>query len=74
MFVCMKVTDTLELDYRHLWAAMWVLAIEPGSSERVASAPSHWALSPTPLKQVLYTPPQWLYVTFRTAVELSSYL
>jgi hypothetical protein len=36
--VCVKVSNHLELDYRLLSAAMWVLGIEPVSSGRAASA------------------------------------
>lgn len=28
--------------YRHLWAAKWILGLEPGSSERVAGALNDW--------------------------------
>jgi hypothetical protein len=33
---------------RQLLAAMWVVEIEPRSSENVASAINYWAISPTP--------------------------
>ena len=35
--------------YRQLWAAMWMLGIEPWSSGRAASALSCWAISPARL-------------------------
>ena len=34
--------------YRQVWAAIWVLGLEPGSSGRAASALNHWAISPAP--------------------------
>lgn len=34
--------------YRQLWAAMWVLRFEPGSSEKEVSVPNLWAISPAP--------------------------
>ena len=36
-----KVLDPWNWNYGHLLAAMWVLGIEPRSSERAASAVSH---------------------------------
>ena len=41
--------------YTQLWAAMWLLEIEPGSSRRVASALNHWAISPTPWDFFLFS-------------------
>lgn len=35
-----------DFNYRQVWAAMWLLGIEPGSSERVASVLISWATSP----------------------------
>ena len=34
--------------FRQLWAAMWVLGIESGSSGRAVSALNRWAISPAP--------------------------
>lgn len=41
--------------YRQLWAAMWVLRFEPGSSEKEVSVPNHWAISPAPRAGILKT-------------------
>jgi hypothetical protein len=38
MYICMKASDLLELE---LWAAMWLLEIEPRSFGRAASAVNH---------------------------------
>lgn len=34
--------------YRWLWAALWVLGIELGSSERAVRVPNSWVISPAP--------------------------
>ena len=45
--VCMSVWRCqIPWNWRQLWAAMWVLGIEPRSSGRTASALNHWADSP----------------------------
>ena len=48
---------------RWLWAATWVLGVEPGASLR-ASALNHWAISPVLISRLLRNPhadlfPQW---------------
>ena len=41
-----KALESLEMTFRHLWAGLGVLGIEPGSSERAASVCNHWDISP----------------------------
>jgi hypothetical protein len=48
MCVCVRVSDPVELCYRQLSAAIWVLGIESRSSRRTARALKHQAMSPTP--------------------------
>jgi hypothetical protein len=45
------VLDPLDWSYRHLWAAMWVLGLEPWSSGEAASA-NFWANLPA-LQRIL---------------------
>jgi hypothetical protein len=48
-FVCMLVWGYQKLwnwSYWRLWAAMWLLGVEPRSSGRTASALNHWATFP----------------------------
>ena len=39
--------------WRQLWAAMWVLELNPGSLEEAVSALNRWAISPAPTKHTL---------------------
>lgn len=60
-----RVSNLLELEGR-MWAALWVLGINPGSSGSVASTLSCWVISPpSPLLFCLYPytylPPTSLY-------------
>jgi hypothetical protein len=45
-----KGIRSLRTGVTDLWAIMWVLGIEPGSSGRAASAPNFWDFSPAPSK------------------------
>ena len=45
MYMC-RCQVSWNWSYRQLWAAMWVLGMEPGPSGRAASALNHWAISP----------------------------
>jgi hypothetical protein len=45
--------DPLELEFGWLWAIMWVLGTEPGSSVRVTSALNCWVMSPAPTWGIL---------------------
>lgn len=47
------VWDSLDLELQTVWATMWVLASEPRSPERAASALSWWAVSPALLCNTL---------------------
>lgn len=38
----------IESHYRWLWAIMWLLGLELGTSGGAVSAPSRWAISPAP--------------------------
>lgn len=48
MYVCVGLLHLLNWSYRQMWAAMWVLGIEPRSSEGAANALNHWDISPAP--------------------------
>ena len=39
--------------YRQVWAAMWVLGMEPGFSGRAVNALNHWTISPAPKAKCL---------------------
>jgi hypothetical protein len=41
MHVCVRVSDTLELELQKVVSAMWLLGIEPSSPGRSASALNH---------------------------------
>lgn len=45
---CLGVSDSLELEltYGWLWATVWVLGTEPGSSARATGALNHWNIAP----------------------------
>lgn len=44
----------LNFCYRRLWAAMWVLGVEPGSSAEEAGALNGWVISPAPKSTSLF--------------------
>ena len=49
-------------NYSYLWAAMWVLGIEPGPSGRPASSLNHWAsLQPQPREFLILISLSFLY-------------
>ena len=43
---CLHIFLCEGVSYRQLWAAMWMLRVEPRSSGRAATALNHWAISP----------------------------
>lgn len=45
---CVRVSNHLELDYRQLWAAMWLLGIEHSSSGKATNADTCWAIPLAP--------------------------
>ena len=47
-YVSFRIYDHIELDYRLLSAAMWVMGIELRSSERTVIVLNHWAIFPAP--------------------------
>lgn len=57
-----------EWGYRQLWDAMWVLVIEPGFFERVASARNHWVILPVPGGHLFFKPQHKVSVTNRNRI------
>lgn len=60
MYVCVRVSNHLELGYRQLWADVWALGIEPGSSTKAV-----WAISLVPLylRSSFYYSQYYMYTT-----------
>lgn len=54
-----------EWSYRHLWAAMRILVIEPRFFRRIASDLNHWAIFPVPGGYFSFKPPHQVSVTHR---------